>query len=159
MNNPVTLRPAVAADAPAIAELLHSYALQGVLLDRSVDDILFYLKNFTVAVDDSGLLLGCMAVRDFGNDLLEVRSLAVQPELRQSGIGRKLVEKAIARLHEERSEFRLFALTLQPGFFEKLGFAIVEKELFPEKIWADCSRCPKQHCCDEFAVLYNYPQA
>ena len=159
MSEAVVLRAAIPGDAPGIAALLHEYAMQNLLLDRSEEDILFYLKNFTVAVDGNDALLGCMAVRDFGNDLLEVRSLAVQPGLRQSGIGRKLVEKAIARLHEERSEFRLFALTLQPGFFEKLNFAIVEKELFPEKIWADCSRCPKQHCCDEFAVLYNYPQA
>lgn len=155
MNNPVTLRPAVAADAPAIAELLHSYALQGVLLDRSVEDILFYLKNFTVAVDDSGLLLGCMAVRDFGNNLLEVRSLAVRADLCRSGIGRQLVMRAIANLEAQGGDYRLFALTLQPGFFEKLNFRIVEKELFPEKIWSDCSHCPKQHCCDEYAVIYD----
>lgn len=159
MNNDVLLRKAVAADAPKIAELLHNYALEGVLLDRSEEDILYYLKNFTVAVDSSDNLLGCMAVRDFGNDLLEVRSLAIQPGLRHSGIGRKLVEKAITHLDEERKNYRLFALTLQPGFFEHLNFSIVEKELFPEKIWADCSRCPKRDCCDEFAVIYNGAEA
>lgn len=155
MSFSVTLRPAEAADAELISQLLHSYAVQGVLLDRSTEDILFYLKNFTVAVDENNQLLGCMAVRDFGNDLLEVRSLAIKPDLRKSGIGRKLVEKAIARLDEERGTYRLFALTLQPGFFERLNFKLVEKELFPEKIWADCSKCPKQHCCDEYAVIYN----
>ena len=108
-----------------------------------------------MAVDENDRLLGCMAVRDFGNDLLEVRSLAIQPDLRKSGIGRKLVEKAIARLDAERGTYRLFALTLQPGFFERLNFKLVEKELFPEKIWADCVHCPKQHCCDEYAVIYN----
>lgn len=155
MSQNVILRAAEPADAVLINKLLHSYAVQGVLLDRSVEDILFYLKNFTVAVDEAGSLLGCMAVRDFGNDLLEVRSLAIQPDLRKSGIGRKLVEKAIARLDAECGTYRLFALTLQPGFFERLNFKLVEKELFPEKIWADCSHCPKQHCCDEYAVIYN----
>ena len=155
MSQNVILRAAEPADAVLINKLLHSYAVQGVLLDRSVEDILFYLKNFTVAVDENDRLLGCMAVRDFGNDLLEVRSLAIQPDLRKSGIGRKLVEKAIARLDAERGTYRLFALTLQPGFFERLNFKLVEKELFPEKIWADCVHCPKQHCCDEYAVIYN----
>ena len=155
MSITVLLRPAEPQDANAIHELLHAYAREGVLLDRSVEDILFYLKNFTVAIDCSGKVAGCMAVRDFGNDLLEVRSLAINPELRNSGIGRQLVEYAISKLKKERSSFRLFALTLQPGFFEKLQFRIVEKELFPEKIWHDCSRCPKQHCCDEFAVIYD----
>ena len=154
MNNDIILRPAEMPDVRNIHLLLHDYAIQGVLLDRSEEDIAFYLKNFTVAVDSSNTLLGCMAVRDFGGELLEVRSLAIRSDLRKSGIGRKLVAKAIARLDEELGNYRLFALTLQPGFFERLGFEIVQKELFPEKIWADCSRCPKQHCCDEFAVIY-----
>ena len=154
MSNEILLRPAELQDVRNIRDLLHGYAVQGVLLDRSEEDITFYLKNFTVAVDESGSLLGCMAVRDFGGELLEVRSLAIQPDLRKSGIGRKLIAKAIARLDEEYKNYRLFALTLQPGFFERLGFEIVEKELFPEKIWADCSHCPKRECCDEIAVIY-----
>ena len=148
------MRPAELQDVRSIHLLLHDYALQGVLLDRSEEDITLYLKNFTVAVDETGALLGCMAVRDFGNDLLEVRSLAIQPDMRKGGIGRKLVAKAIARLDEERDNYRLFALTLQPGFFERLNFEIVEKELFPEKIWADCVHCPKRERCDETAVIY-----
>ena len=155
MSDQVILRAAQAEDARGISQLLHGYAREGVLLDRSEEDILFYLKNFTVAVNESGELLGCAAVRDFGNDLLEVRSLAIRPDLRGGGIGRKLVEKAISTLQSQRQNFRLFALTLRPGFFEKLNFRIVEKELFPEKIWHDCSHCPKQHCCDEFAVIYD----
>ena len=99
-------------------------------------------------------MLGSAAVRDFGNDLLEVRSLAIRPDLRRGGIGRKLIEHAIKKLDAERKNYRLFALTLQPEFFKRLNFDLVEKELFPEKIWADCSHCPKQHCCDEFAVIY-----
>ena len=155
MNNDIILRPAEMPDVRNIHLLLHDYAIQGVLLDRSEEDIAFYLKNFTVAVDSSNTLLGCMAVRDFGGELLEVRSLAIRSDLRKSGIGRKLVAKAIARLDEELGNYRLFALTLQPGFYERLGFEVVEKELFPEKIWADCSHCPKRECCDEIAVIYS----
>ena len=155
MSDQVILRAAQAEDARGISQLLHGYAIEGVLLDRSEEDILFYLKNFTVAVNEAGGLLGCVAVRDFGNDLLEVRSLAIRPDLRRGGIGRKLIENAIKKLDAERKNYRLFALTLQPEFFKRLNFDLVEKELFPEKIWADCSHCPKQHCCDEFAVIYN----
>ena len=154
MSEQVILRPAELPDVHNIHLLLHDYATEGVLLDRSEEDITFYLKNFTVAVDENSDLLGCMAVRDFGSDLLEVRSLAIRRELRKSGIGRKLIAKAIERLDAQRTDYRLFALTLQPGFFERLGFEIVEKELFPEKIWADCSHCPKRDRCDEIAVIY-----
>ena len=149
------VRKAELKDVQRICELLKIYSEQHIVLARDEADVTFYLKNFTVAVNADDQLLGCMAVRDFGNDLLEVRSLAIQPDLRCGGIGRKLVEKAISRLRSERQSFRLFALTLQPGFFERINFQIVEKELFPEKIWADCSRCPKQHCCDEIAVIFD----
>ena len=154
MKEVLTIRDAVLDDVPAIHALLEIYAPQGIVLARSKEDIAFFIGNFTVAVYENKVC-GCVAVRDFGNDLLEVRSLAIQPDLRKSGIGRKLVEKAIERLDSERGTYRLFALTLQPGFFERLNFKLVEKELFPEKIWADCVHCPKQHCCDEYAVIYN----
>jgi amino-acid N-acetyltransferase len=48
---------------------------------------------------------------------------------------------------------RVFALTLEPDFFEKLGFKVVEKETLPMKVWSDCARCPKQDNCDEIAVI------
>ncbi|MBR2358122.1 MAG: N-acetyltransferase [Lentisphaeria bacterium] len=155
MSENIILRPAELQDVHNIHLLLHEYARQGVLLNRSEEDITHYLANFTVAADENSGLLGCMAVRDFGNDLLEVRSLAIRPDLRKSGIGRKLIAKAIERLNNDRQTYRLFALTLQPGFFERLGFEVVEKELFPEKIWADCVHCPKRERCDEIAVIYH----
>ena len=104
MSEQVILRPAELLDVHNIHLLLHDYAVEGVLLDRSEEDITFYLKNFTVAVDENSDLLGCMAVRDFGSDLLEVRSLAIRRDLRKSGIGRKLIAKAIERLDAQRTD-------------------------------------------------------
>lgn len=48
---------------------------------------------------------------------------------------------------------RVFALTLDPNFFERLGFERVEKDALPMKVWKDCARCPKQQHCDEVAVI------
>ena len=47
----------------------------------------------------------------------------------------------------------LLALTRKPAFFLKVGFAPAEREHFPLKVWADCTRCPRQNCCDEVAVV------
>jgi amino-acid N-acetyltransferase len=69
------------------------------------------------------------------------------------GIGKTMVNSIIGRLNRERKNWRLFTLTLQVGFFRSLGFSVVEKEIFPEKIWSDCSKCPKYSCCDETALL------
>ncbi len=152
MNSPVSIRPAQPDDVDAIFELLELYTASGIVLKRSKEDIAGYLKNFIVAIDN-GSICGCCAARDFGKDLLEVRSLVVAPDYQGKGVGRKLVTFIIDRLTQEREQWRLFTLTLQVKFFQSLGFEVVEKEIFPEKIWSDCSKCSKYHCCDETALL------
>ena len=152
MNSVVTIRPAQPDDVDAIFELLELYTASGIVLKRSKEDIAGYLANFIVAVVN-GSVCGCCAARDFGHDLLEVRSLVVSPVCQGKGVGKKLVSSIIDRLNKERSVWRLFTLTLQVDFFKSLGFSVVEKEIFPEKIWSDCSKCPKFNCCDETALL------
>ena len=148
----LTVRKAVADDVPAIHALLERYADLGIVLRRSREDILHYLANFFVAENQGGVC-ACAAVRDFGNDLLEVRSLVVAPELQGRGIGRQLVAGVISALDASRGTWRLFTLTKEPAFFGKLGFRVVEREMFPEKIWSDCRNCPKNTCCDEVALI------
>ena len=48
---------------------------------------------------------------------------------------------------------RLFALTYEQGFFNKLGFDVVDKDALPLKVWSDCVRCPKRDGCDEIAMI------
>ena len=152
MNSVVTIRPAQPDDVDAIFELLELYTASGIVLKRSKEDMSGYLANFIVAVVN-GSVCGCCAARDFGHDLLEVRSLVVSPVCQGKGVGRKLVSSIIDRLNKERHVWRLFTLTLQVDFFKSLGFSVVEKEIFPEKIWSDCSKCPKFNCCDETALF------
>lgn len=150
----LVIRPARTSDVDSIFSLIELYTGNGVVLKRNKDDIAFYLANFIVA-ERNGTVCGCCAARDFGHDLLEVRSLVVAPACQGQGIGKKLVTYIIEKLQQERKEWRLFTLTLQVKFFQSLGFVIVEKESFPEKIWSDCSKCPKFDCCDETALLLS----
>ena len=152
MNNSLQVRAAVPEDVPAIHALLEPYADTKVVLRRSQEDILNYIGNFVVAVID-GKVCGCGAARDFGNELYEVRSLVVDPNIQKMGIGRAIVNFFVNRLKEQKTNWKLFALTMTPGFFLSLGFREVQKEMFPEKIWADCLKCAKYNCCDETAVL------
>ena len=154
MTASLCVRKARETDIPAIHALLKIYSDRKIVLPRSEADILHYLANFTVA-EEADRLVGCVAVRDFGNNLLEVRSLAVLPEKHGTGIGRAMVQACMERLRHERPSFRLFALTYQEGFFHRLGFRTVTREHFPEKIWSDCKACPKHDCCDEIAVLFS----
>ena len=86
MNTLPTVRPAVPDDIEGIFQLLELYAPAGIVLRRSKEDIAFYLGNFRVAELDCRIV-GCVAVRDFGNDLLEVRSLVIHPDFQGRGIG------------------------------------------------------------------------
>lgn len=102
MKNLLTVREATEEDIDAIFRLLEIYASRGIVLRRSREDIRFYLGNFVVAEID-GTVRGCAAVRDFGNDLLEVRSLVVEPGFQGKGVGRAMVEAIIAGLKIRRS--------------------------------------------------------
>ena len=152
MNSAVKVRKAVLADVNAIFALLEIYAPGGTVLRRSKEDIGFYIGNFVVA-EYENRVCGCAALRDFGNDLLELRSVVVDPALQGRGVGRVMVEFLVEGLRAGRPVWRLFTLTTTPAFFKRLGFVETVKEEFPEKIWSDCSKCPKFSCCDEVALI------
>ena len=148
------VRAAREADVRGIYELLKIYSDRQIVLPRDEEDIRAALPAFLAAYRD-GKLCGCVALRDFGGNLYEVRSLAVHPDCQRDGVGRALVEACVRKLRAEKGAFRLFSLTYQQAFFERLGFAVTDRHAFPEKIWSDCANCPKHAHCDEIAMLYE----
>jgi amino-acid N-acetyltransferase len=144
-------RGATISDVEAIHALICSYAEQDRMLFRSMADIYENLQCFIVAELD-GSVAGCCALEIIWADLAEIKSLAVDETKKQKGIGRMLVAAAAEQAGALGVQ-RVFALTLEPEFFVKSGFEIVEKETLPMKVWSDCSRCPKQQNCDEIAVI------
>ena len=147
----MNIRSAKISDVEAIHALISSYAERDRMLFRSMADIYENLQCFSVA-DLDGDVVGCCALEIVWADLAEIKSLAVDGTRKQKGIGKMLVAAAV----EQAAALgvpRVFALTLEPEFFEKSGFDIVEKETLPMKVWSDCARCPKQQNCDEIAVI------
>lgn len=128
------------------------------MLHRSLESTYEALREFHVAQDEGGALVGCVAVDLFWSDLAEVKSLAVLPDRRGEGIGRKLVEAAIADARELGAA-RLFALTYEEDFFRRLGFSRIDRETLPEKVWRECIVCPKADACDEIAVMRRIDNA
>jgi len=149
----LVIRQANDRDIAPIHDLLAMYAQDKLLLGRTHEDIGYHLDNFVVAEVD-GRFAGCCALRYFGGDLYEVRSLAVEKEYAGKWIGSRIVRFMIERM-ENRKPCRIFALTYHPRLFLRLGFHSVSKELFPPKIWCDCSSCPKYDHCDEEAVMLS----
>lgn len=148
---PILFREATAATAEAIHQLLDPMARQGLLLPRSVEEIRAIAPMFIVAVRDESIV-GCVSLRDYGDGLVEVRSLAVRPDFSGRGLGSRLVAETVERARR-LGHRRVFALTRRPNLFVRLGFHVVSKERFPEKVWTDCAQCPTRDHCDEIAVL------
>ncbi|TCD47748.1 N-acetyltransferase [Chlorobium sp. N1] len=146
----VSVRNARLGDAAAIAALTKEYAGEGIMLERPVDNIIENIRNFFVA-EHAGRVIGCCAVAFYTPKLAEIRSLAVEGGWKLRGTGRQLVEKAESILRDE-GVAEVFVLTLSREFFLRLGYGEVEKEYFPQKIWRDCTRCPKLMACDEIAM-------
>jgi len=145
------IRSSKISDVEAIHALISSYAERDRMLFRSMADIYENLQAFTVAELD-GDVVGCCALEIIWADLAEIKSLAVDEANKDKGIGKTLVTAVLeqARLLGLPS---IFALTLEPEFFERLGFEVIEKETLPMKVWSDCAKCPKQQNCDEIAVI------
>jgi amino-acid N-acetyltransferase len=147
----MNVRSAKISDVEAIYSLINYYAERDKMLFRSLADIYENLQTFTVAELD-GNVVGCCALQVIWSDLAEIKSLAVDEANTEKGIGKMLVNAATEQACRLGLP-KVFALTLNPGFFEKSSFSIVEKDKLPMKVWSDCARCPKQQNCDEIAVI------
>jgi len=148
----MTIRPARVADAAAICDLVNYYAERGRMLHRSLENTYAAIREFQVAVDDAGEIAGCAAVDVFWSDLAEIKSLAVRQGSRGSGVGGKLIRAAIADARRIGVR-RLFALTYEQAFFERYGFAVIDRTTLPEKVWLECIACPRVDACDEIAMI------
>jgi amino-acid N-acetyltransferase len=146
----VIVRKALLSDVKPLLELINGYASQGIMLPRTEFELSENIRDFTVAVQGARLL-GGGALHFYGPKTGEIRSLAVDPEWMNLGIGKRLME-ALESEAAAHGLYSVFAFTYVPGFFGKLNFVEVARQELPSKVWKDCLRCPKLECCDEIAM-------
>lgn len=151
---PVTIRRARLDDVQQMFRLLDAYARQGLLLPRRIQDVYRNVREFIVAVDANEVVAGCGGLRIYTPVLAEVIALAVDERCHGQGVGRRIVDTLLA---DARSldVCRVFAMTLQPEFFQKLGFGTTHIGLFPEKIAIDCSGCARRTTCQEITMVLD----
>lgn len=145
------IRKAKLADVKEIQRLVKQYSTRGDILPRSLVEIYDHLRDFFIFIQNRKIA-GICALHICWEGLAEIRSLAVQEEVRGKGIGGKLVEACLKEA-KDLGVKRVFALTYRSDFFERLGFREVDKNILPHKIWTDCLKCVKFPDCDEIAVL------
>lgn len=151
----ITLTKAKVTDIPTMREMVVSEIKEGIILDRSEDEIATNIRSYVLA-KEGDRLLGYTALHIHSPRLAEIRSLIVDKEFRGQKIGQKLVEFALQEAKELGVAEDVLVLTYTPGFFEKLGFTEINKEVIPEhKIWADCIKCIHFPVCNEVAMVYK----
>jgi N-acetylglutamate synthase-like GNAT family acetyltransferase len=153
------LRSARPADAIPISMLNNRFADQFLMLRRTPEMIALALDDYVVATDGRGNIVGCGALKEYSPSVAEVAAVAVAPEVHGIGLGRAIVE-AVEALAIKRGVHDVFALTLQPEFFQSLGYHRVDRARYPEKIRRDCLGCARRFACNEtcFAKSLQVPE-
>ncbi len=135
------IEPAAAEDFEAIRELLAQCRLPTADLERS--------RPWLVVARSGREIFAVGGVEMFASTGL-LRSIAVHPRLRGTGLGRALVDHLEHKAREAGiSELVLLTETAKP-FFEKLGYRVIERASAPPAILVSeefRSICPQSASC------------
>ncbi|MDR7664298.1 N-acetyltransferase [Methanosarcina sp. Z-7115] len=145
------IRKARVDDVVVMKQIINTYSKDELMLARSLSEIYENIRDYYICEID-GEVVGCCSLHVVWEDLAEILALAVNPKCARKGIGAKLVSACLDDARNLGMK-EVFALTYVPGFFETLGFKVVDKNSLPRKIWSGCLKCPKFPDCNEIAVL------
>lgn len=139
--NMPTVRTATRQDAAAIRTLLEISLLP-------TSDLPIAQPEFIVACEGS-TLLGAGALQNV-TDAVLLRSLVVDADRRDSGVGRLIVNELERRAQQDG--FAEVVLLTQTGqrFFERQGYRVIERERAPESVKKSeefRSLCPQSAVC------------
>lgn len=143
----ISITPARLEDLAAIKSLLAANQLP----IAGVDD---HWKTFLVARDGE-TVVGCGGAEAYQFAAL-IRSVAVVPEYRSHGVGRKLVRQLIDRLASRGlREFYLLTTTAE-AYFKKRGFKVIDRDevhpqLLSSREFQDA--CPASAVCMRLVML------
>jgi len=151
----IELVKAKLSDIPAMQALVLSEIKDGIILNRTEDEVATNIRSYILAKDNT-TIVGYTALHVHSMRLAEIRSLIVDEAYRGKKVGRSMVEYAIKEAKSLGVKEDVLVLTYLPQFFEKLGFHEINKEMIPEhKIWADCIKCIHFPVCNEVSLVYK----
>jgi amino-acid N-acetyltransferase len=150
-TQPIELRSATAAEAPAIHALIIDHLEEGHLLPRELSEVRVRAPRFVVAMQD-GEVLACAELAPLSSSVAEVRSLVVSRDARSLGLGKTVVNELVRRAGAAGFQ-KLCAFTHSPAYFVHMGFSLVPHVWLPEKIDMDCKTCVHFRQCGQYAVM------
>ncbi len=150
------IRRARIHDVQEIRRILRAFADKGELLARTLAELYSLVRDYYVYQEDpDSPIIGVSALHVCWEALGELRSVAVLEGHQGKGIGTRLVETCLSEAITLGLE-QVFVLTYRPDFFARFGFQVVDKNILPHIVWADCVRCTKFPECDEIAMLLTF---
>jgi len=143
----ITIAPATAADLDAIKALLAASELPIAGVDE-------HWKTFIVA-RDGPYVVACGGAEAYQLVAL-IRSVAVSPEYRGQGLGRRIVRQLLDRLASRGlREFYLLTTTAE-AYFRKRGFKTIDRdEVHPQLLGSQelQGACPDSAICMRLVML------
>ena len=131
------VRRARTSDVPAIKGLVDVYAGK-ILLEKNLVTLYEAVQEFWVAeLDDE--VVGCGALHVLWADLGEVRTVAVHPKVRGTGVGHVLVEQLLD-VARELLLSRIFVLNFEVDFFGKHGFDEIDGTPVTAEVYEEMCR-------------------
>ena len=151
----IELLKAKLSDIPAMQALVISEVKDGIILDRTEDEVATNIRSYVLA-KDGNKLVGYTALHIHSRRLAEIRSLIVDEAYRGQRVGQRMVQFTLDEAKDIGVEEDVLVLTYLPQFFLNLNFKEINKEVIPEhKIWADCIKCIHFPICNEVALVYK----
>ncbi len=115
-----SIRPATNRDVAGIKALIQPLINDGILLDRSEQDLERSIQDFYVA-EREGSVIGCASLTLFDQQA-EVGCLAVHPDFRASGKAADILQHLVKEAKVQTCK-QLFALSTRSGdWFQEQGF-------------------------------------
>ena len=113
-------RPALESESAQIKDLIHEAGINPMGLDW---------RRFLVAVDGSGMVIGCGQIKPHGKDILELASIAVTPEHQGKGIARRIIEILLAQTPHP---MYLMCAEHNGPMYEKFDFRVIDYDEMPK---------------------------
>ena len=114
------VRQAMESESAQIKDLIHLVGINPTGLDW---------RRFLVAVNESGQVIGCGQIKPHGADILELASIAVQPEFQGQGIARRIIEALLAQTPRP---VYLMCIEHNGPMYETFGFVPIDGDEMPK---------------------------
>jgi amino-acid N-acetyltransferase len=145
----MVIRTAVAGDLAAVRQLLGDSGLPVDGVKENFTDFIVAEERNGISSNESGIIVGAIGIERYGAAAL-LRSAAVSPGVRGTGLGSRLVKEILERASAQGVRDIYLLTTTAEEYFPKFGFTRASRGEVPEPVKASREF---QGACPDTAVV------